>query len=139
MVSASETRGALEGCRLVLLRVVVGLVSRDAASGPWATRPSDSCLGCLAGCVGWGVVLRHFVSGTPRCRKRIVAKGFGGVEARSCWRRGRRGLLLHLLGNDGGQRRARGMIFRERSVVLRGATSSTRFVARGGDAAGGEV
>ena len=33
MVSASETRGALEGCRLVLLRVVVGLVSRDAASG----------------------------------------------------------------------------------------------------------
>ena len=48
-------------------------------------------------------------------------------------------LPLHLLGNDGGQRRARGMISRERSVVLRGATSSTRFVARGGDAAGGEV
>ena len=45
-------------------------------------------------------------------------------------------LPLHLLGNDGGKRWARS---RERSVVLRGATSSTRFVARGGDAAGGEV
>ena len=45
-------------------------------------------------------------------------------------------LPLHLLGNDGGKRRARGTSSRERSVVLRGATSSTRFVARGGDAAG---
>ena len=42
-------------------------------------------------------------------------------------------LPLHLLGNDGGKRWARS---RERSVVLRGATSSTRFVARGGVARG---
>ena len=45
-------------------------------------------------------------------------------------------LPLHLLGNDGGQRRARGMISRERSVVLRGATSSTRSWARAGVARG---
>ena len=75
--------------------------------------------------------MRHLVSRTPRCRKRIVAKGFGGVEARSCWRRGRRGLLLHLFGNDGGKRRARGTDSRERPVVLKGATSSTRSVGEG--------
>ena len=63
----------------------------------------------------------------------------GGVEARLAGVVEVRGLPLHLLGNDGGQRRARGMISRERSVVLRGATSSTRSVARGGDAAGGDV
>ena len=61
--------------------------SRDAASGPCASRPSDSCLGCLAGCVGWGVVLRHFVSGTPRCRRRIgvVLRRRGAVLLAS-WR-----------------------------------------------------
>ena len=40
-------------------------------------------------------------------------------------------LPLHLLGNDGGKRRARGMGSRERSVVLKGATSSTRSVGEG--------
>ena len=42
-------------------------------------------------------------------------------------------LPLHLLGNDGGKRRARSC---ERSVVLRGATSSTRSWARSGVARG---
>ena len=42
-----------------------------------------------------------------------------------------RGLPLHLLGNDGGKRRARGTSSRERSVVLKGATSSTRSVGEG--------
>ena len=37
-------------------------------------------------------------------------------------------LPLHLLGNDGGKRRARGTGSRERPVVLKGATSSTRSV-----------
>ena len=98
----------------------VGLVSRVPSRMCWV-----GC--CVAAFRFWG----HSVPG---------ASWLAGVcEVRSCWRRGRRGLPLHLLGNDGGQRRARGMISRERSVVLRGATSSTRFVARGGDAAGGEV
>ena len=34
--------------------------SRDAASGPCASRPSDSCLGCLAGCLGWGIAAFRF-------------------------------------------------------------------------------
>ena len=42
-------------------------------------------------------------------------------------------LPLHLFGNDGGKRRARSC---ERSVVLRGATSSTRSWARSGVARG---
>ena len=42
-------------------------------------------------------------------------------------------LPLHLLGNDGGTRWARSC---ERSVVLRGATSSTRSWARAGVARG---
>ncbi len=42
-------------------------------------------------------------------------------------------LPLHLLGNDGDKRRARSC---ERSVVLRGATSSTRSWARSGVARG---
>ena len=42
-------------------------------------------------------------------------------------------LPLQLLGNDGGKRRARSC---ERSVVLRGATSSTRSWARFGVARG---
>ena len=40
-------------------------------------------------------------------------------------------LPLHLFGNDGGKRRARGTSSRERSVVLKGATSSTRSVGEG--------
>ena len=57
----------------------------------------------------------------------------GGVEARLAGVVEVRGLPLHLLGNDGGQRRARSC---ERSVVLRGATSSTRSWARSGVARG---
>ena len=40
-------------------------------------------------------------------------------------------LPLHLFGNDGGKRRARGKGSRERPVVLKGATSSTRSVGEG--------
>ena len=57
----------------------------------------------------------------------------GGVEARLAGVVEVRGLPLHLLGNDGGKRRARSC---ERSVVLRGATSSTRSWARAGVARG---
>ena len=60
------------------------LWSCDAALGLGATRPSDSCLGCLAGCVWWGVVSQQLVSGTVRCRRRQQRRRRGA----SCWRRG---------------------------------------------------
>ena len=121
------------------VRAWVNLWSCDAALGLGATRPSDSCLVCLAGCVGWGCCVAAFRFWDASVPETHLAGMRSCVEARSCWRRGRSGLSLHLLGNDGGQRRARGMGSRERSVVLKGATSSTRSVARGGDAAGGDV
>ena len=104
------------------------LWSCDAALGLGATRPSDSCLGCLAGCVGWGYCVAAFCFWDASVPEGASWPTFGGVEARSCWSRGRRGLPLHLLGNDGGKRRARSC---ERSVVLKGATSSTRSVGEG--------
>ena len=48
-------------------------------------------------------------------------------------------LPLHLLGNDGGKRRARGMGSRERSVVLKARRRRRALWARGGDAAGGDA
>ena len=63
----------------------------------------------------------------------------GGVEARLAGVVEVRGLPLHLLGNDGGKRRARGMGSRERSVVLKARRRRRALWARGGDAAGGDV
>ena len=101
--------------------------------GPW----SDSTVGLVSRVPSrmcWVGVLCCGISFLGRLGAGDASNG--GVEARLAGVVEVRGLPLHLLGNDGGQRRARSC---ERSVVLRGATSSTRFVARGGDAAGGEV
>ena len=115
----------------MLVRVVVGLlVSRrrvgalsDSTVGLVSRVPSRMCwVGCCVAASRFSdtSVPETHLAGMRSC-----------VEARSCWRRGRSGLSLHLLGNDGGQRRARGMGSRERSVVLKGATSSTRSVGEG--------
>ena len=99
--------------------------------GPW----SDSTVGlvsrlpsrmCWVGVLCCGIsFLGRLGAGDASCWHEVLRR------ARSCWSRGRRGLPLHMLGNDGGRRRARGTSSRERSVVLKGATSSTRSVGEG--------
>ena len=49
--------------------------SRDAASGPCASRPSDSCLGCLAGCLGWGIAaFRSGIASVPETHREAASR-----------------------------------------------------------------
>ena len=92
----------------------VGLVSRLPSRMCWV---GVLCCGILfLGCLGAGGRIVAYI----RRRRGAVL-----LESRTSR------ASLHLLGNDGGKWQARGTSSRERSVVLKGATSSTRSVGEG--------
>ena len=112
----------------MLMRVVVGLLVsrrrvgalsvllalRRSADAPDSNRVSYSRL-----CLRTGIRVYFSTQCSPLRFFTLAAKAT------------RSKLPLHLLGNDGGKRRARGTSSRERSVVLKGTTSSTRSVGEG--------